>query len=316
MKKLSLFFLLFVAVQFHTLAQTYTFSQSTAPYTDLTSPTNLFGTVLWDDTSAIVPIGFPFMLGSLTFSNVEIGSNGVLLFNSGTSEAAIAGYDADFASLGTTASTSPIGYQLTGTTGSRIFKAQWKNTGFYDGTGADFANIQVWLYEGSNKIETHIGASSFANPLDIFGSGGPANGVATMIDFNTEILTGLFLQGSPSAATTLTLNNSHSYPFLNAPPVNGTVYTYAFLTSGVTKNLKNSSLVVYPNPVSEVFQIKGFSTEENVTIKIYDTVGNVVLTQENTGNLLNVNVAHLTKGTYFVEITAGKEHAGKKLIKL
>ena len=318
MKNLTLLVLLFVSIHFHARAQLYTFSQGTAPYSDLVSPTDLFGAALWDDTSKIVPIGFPFMLGTTVYNNVEITSNGSLLFNAAGLDAGILGYDADFASLGTTASTSPIGYLVSGTAGNRIFKAQWKNTGFYDGSGADFANIQVWLYEGSNKIETHIGASSFVNPLDIFGTfGGPANGVAPMIDFTNELLTGMFIQGNPAAATTLLLTNSHTYPFLNAPPVTGTVYTYSFLTSGTAEPFNNLSLAVFPNPVSEVLQLNGLPAKGNATIKIYDTLGKVVLTQENSGGQSGtIQVAHLPQGPYFVEITSGKERAGKQIIKL
>ena len=319
MKKILLSLIVILTIQFNIQAQSYTFSQRTTTYTDLASPTNLFGTSIWDDTSAIVPIGFPFILGATTFSNVEINSNGVILFNSGSTDAGIIAYDSDLASLGTASSTSPIGYELTGTAGSRIFKVQWKNAGFYDGSGTDFTNFQVWLYEGSNKIETYIGASNFANPADIFGSfGGPANGVATMIDFTNEILSGLFIQGSPGAATTVTLTNSSTYPFLNAPPANGTAYTYVRTTSGLAETLNNIRISVYPNPVTDVLQIDGLSAAKgNKTIKIYDMLGKVVLTQENVaGSHLAINVAGLTKGTYFVEITAGKERAGKQIIKL
>src|SRR5687768_16766469 len=318
MKKILLSLVFLASLQFNAWAQSYTFTQSNTPYTDLASPTDLFGTALWDDTSAIVPIGFPFTLGTTVYSNVEINSNGILLFNSGGTEAGILGYDADLASLGTTASTSPIGYLVSGAAGSRIFKVQWKNAGFYDGTGADFANVQVWLYEGTNKIETYIGTSNFANPLDIFGTfGGPANGVATMIDFTNELLTGLFIQGSPAAATSSTVTNSATYPFLNAPPANGTVYTYTRTTTGLSEKLNNISIAVYPNPVSEILQIDGLNTKGKVAIKIYDTLGKVVLRQESEAEKhAEINVAKLTKGIYFVEITAGKERAGKQIIKL
>src|SRR6478609_1597964 len=107
MKKTLLAFVLFAAVQIGAFAQGYTFSQTTATYADLVSPTVVSGTVLWDDSSYTVPVGFPFNYGSGTFNDVEINSNGVLLFNSASTFAAIVAYDADFASLGTSTSTSP-----------------------------------------------------------------------------------------------------------------------------------------------------------------------------------------------------------------
>src|SRR6187551_428300 len=117
MKKILLSLVFLAILHFNSWAQSYSFSQSTAPYTDLVSPTDLFGAALWDDTSAIVPIGFPFMLGTTVYNNVKVHSNGVLLFNAAGLDAGILAYEADFASLGTTTSTSPIGYQVSGAAG-------------------------------------------------------------------------------------------------------------------------------------------------------------------------------------------------------
>ena len=78
MKKSLLTLILIATLKLGAFAQGYTFTQSLAPYTDLVAPTLITTNSIWDDTSVVVPIGFPFTFGTNTFSNVEITSNGVL----------------------------------------------------------------------------------------------------------------------------------------------------------------------------------------------------------------------------------------------
>ena len=318
MKKTLLTLILIATLKLGAFAQGYTFTQSLAPYTDLVAPTLITTNSIWDDTSVVVPIGFPFTFGTNTFSNVEITSNGVLLFNQGSIDAAIVAYDADLQYLGTTTTLSPIGYEITGATGSRIFKVEWKNAGFYDGSGSDYVNVQVWISEASNIIETRIGTSNIVNGLDIFGSfGGPANGVAPIIDFTNELLTGVFLQGAPAGATPVTLVNSGTYPFLNAPPANGTVYRYTPTSLGVAENLNKANITVFPNPTAEKLHIEGLQgAKGNITVNVYNALGQVVLTLETApAQLLPLNVNALAKGTYLLEMISGNERAAKQFVK-
>lgn len=319
MKKTLLPLILALTLGLSASAQNFNFSQSTATYTDLPAPTLISTNVIWDDIAVVVPIGFTFALGNHTFSNVEITSNGVLLFNNGVMDAAVVGYDADLQSLGSTVSTSPIGYEVTGPAGSRIFKAEWKNAGFYDGSGSDNVNVQVWLYEGTNAIETHIGASTIVNPLDIFGSfGGPANGVAPFVDFSTEILSGVFLQGSPAAANPVPLVNSLTYPFLNAPPANGTVYRYTPGVLAVDKEKLAADLSLYPNPATEELHLEGLqAVKGNLTLNVYNTLGKLVLTRQLApAQRLAINVRALPQGTYLLEMTAGQARTTRQFVKL
>jgi hypothetical protein len=319
MKKILLSLLVFAAFQISAFAQNYSFSQTTTTYTDLVSPTVLTGNVVWDDSSFVIPIGFPFQFGGASNTNVEIDANGVLLFMGPTTAAAIVGFDADFVDRGTTTSVSPISYQLSGTAGSRIFKVQWKNVGFFDGVPADFANLQIWMYEGSNKIEVRFGTSALASPSTIFSPAtGPASGLATSIDFLNQSLSGIFLQGNPAAATATTVTSTSSFPSLSATPANGTLYVYTVSALGLSKRENQVQISVYPNPVADVLQIEGLAANAgNVTIKIYDALGKVVLTEEKAAAaVIPVNVKDLTKGSYLMEITSGNSRISKQVIKL
>ena len=73
-------------------------------------------------------------------------------------------YGADIADRGynTPISESDVFYKLTGEPGSRIFKLEWKNVGFYreiaeQGTANNYTNFQLWIYEGSSDIEVRFG---------------------------------------------------------------------------------------------------------------------------------------------------------------
>jgi len=63
---------------------------------------------------------------------------------------------------GTDESLSPIDYEIVGDIGSRILKIQWTNAGILGGDvddPDDFVDFQMWICEGSNRIEIHYGAS-------------------------------------------------------------------------------------------------------------------------------------------------------------
>ncbi len=321
MKKTLLSLIFLLAMQVGASAQQgYNFNQTTGAYTDLVSPTVLTGNIIWDDTSFIVPLGFPFMVGNNTYNSVEIDANGVLIFMSGLNIGVVVALDADLVDRGISAPASPISYQVSGATGSRVFKVEWKNAGFIDGTASDFISFQAWLYEGSNKIEYRYGTSSIGNPGNIFGpAGGPASGIATEINLFVGSLSGVFLQGAPAAATAVAVNNTTTFPSLSGTPANSTVYVFAKGTGvGLPESFDNVKLAIYPNPVSETLKIEGLTAgKEKVTINIYDVLGKVVLTQENAAaKSIPVNVKALTKGSYFVEIISGSQRAGKQVIKL
>src|SRR5690606_24875199 len=95
-------------------------------------------------------------------------------------------------------------------------------------------------------------------------------------------------------------------------------YRYSAITSGLAESLNNARISIFPNPVAEVLQIEGLAAAKGkTTLKIYDISGKVVLTKEAvTGNQTEMNVANLNKGIYFIEISAGKERAGKQFLKL
>jgi cephalosporin-C deacetylase-like acetyl esterase len=78
--------------------------------------------------------------------------------------------------------------------------------------------------------------------------------------------------------------------------------------------IKNNDVLIYPNPASDILTIKMDSTD-NSTIKIYDILGKIVLTDLTTTNETQLNISTLAKGNYCIEIKNGQLITTKKFIK-
>jgi hypothetical protein len=281
------------------------------------------------DTSFTVPIGFNFDLDGTTYTSLEATGFGDLFLAGGTTDKYIFGFDAvifDKALLTATPTNpvtttlSPISYLLSGTAGSRILKIEFKNVGLLtDPAGNqsidpnDVANFQVWLYEGSNKVEVHYGAVTAADvPGVFFGEPGPSIAIVTDIDG----ISGYFLQGLASAPTVAVLNQSSTYMGVTGIPASGTVYAFTRNAMGVKNDLNKASLAVYPNPVANVMTIKGLTAKGNATVTVTDVLGKVVLTEKVTAaQNVSVNVSNLKKGAYTVEISSEEGRSFKQIIK-
>lgn len=71
-----------------------------------------------------------------------------------------------------------------------------------------------------------------------------------------------------------------------------------------------NNIVFYPNPVRDILNIKGATTELSLTI--YDILGKKLLTKNVTDQ---VDVSFLKKGIYFIEIRIENKTSIHKLIK-
>ena len=160
----------------------------------------------------------------------------------------------------------------------------------------------------------HFGTSALATPAAVYNPlSGPVTGVITQ--YQTGI-SGILLQGSPTAPTAVVVNNATLPPYLNAISPTGTIYTFTRSTLAIAKDLDNATVSIYPNPTTDVLIIKGLtSSKEAASVKIFDTLGKVVLAETlNATNTVNIN--SLNKGTYFMEITTGETRIGKNIVKL
>lgn len=163
----------------------YSFSQSSATYTEITGGTVL-GTTANDDevfnnsttgasapvTSTGFPIGFGFVYNGVTYDKFAVNTNGYIVL--GTGSFAIGGSTTGAISTSTNAgfanlisafntdlvgqSTSELRYQTIGTTPNQKLVVQWKNYRRYtSGNNNGSASFQIILSEGSNQIDVRYG---------------------------------------------------------------------------------------------------------------------------------------------------------------
>ncbi len=77
--------------------------------------------------------------------------------------------------------------------------------------------------------------------------------------------------------------------------------------------LKNN-FNVYPNPVNDVINLD-LNFDENVTVKIYNTLGQTLYSSNLTSNNQKINISNYRTGIYLLEVESENEKYFKKIIK-
>ena len=75
-----------------------------------------------------------------------------------------------------------------------------------------------------------------------------------------------------------------------------------------------TELIIYPNPVSEILNIQS-NLEKVTSIQVYNTLGQMVLTNSQNSNISEINVSVLTAGKYFIKIETENNVVVKQFIK-
>jgi hypothetical protein len=313
MKKL--FLLAVMAVYgFCAKAQTYTFSQTTGTYTNLSSPFILSSSG-WNGMSSYnLLIPFQFAFNGSTETILGIGGNSLVGFQAGTS--AISTLLADLEDRNQAGNPSTIGYKITGTPGNQILKLEWKNAGTSNGA-SEFANLQVWLYEGSSIIEIHYGTSSLPSSGYLyFPQMAPTVGLVLSSSMSTFTASGIYLQGNPASATAVSVNNASTFPTLMAPPANGTIYRFTPAnTTGINKEELAETFTFFPNPATDFISLKGLSGGiREARVIITDLTGKVVF-NESIQAENKINVSSLPQGIYLAQITTEAGSLTKRIVK-
>ncbi len=314
----TILFFLFIVDLFS--QSVYTFEYDNNTYQDLTNNTVLINND-WDDPSLAIPIGFDFQLGTFTFNTIHIvdwASGGTLSSNNNESgtmpQISIIGQDIVSKGNGL----SPISYKLEGANGSRIFKLEWKNYGFFDDTSyADYMNMQLWLYEGSNIIEYHYGDTSINNPTESFeGETGPMIGLLTGYNIDTDQITDetYILTGNPTNPDVSIYHagdNNEDISAINGVIPSGTIYRFIPQNVNSITDEIEINFNIYPNPSSRFINIRSTKNTPIKKIEIFDILGKNIMTFKNINNV-PINISHLINGVYFIKI---KNNQGNFIVK-
>lgn len=246
----------------------------------------------------------------------------------------IMGLAMEYASLGR----AKVSYELSGTTGSRIFKVQYKNMGLANGTnGTDTLNYQIWLYEADNAIEYRAGYSNV--PDTMF-----AQSVMDLLLDKEMLMVGLAGNKGDSLATTTDSAFFHAvkangaqvsdtafwiadmeddfelyidFILYGAYPAEGSVIRFVPKSSGVNIGKVDFNLAtVYPNPSKDGrFNVQLKEQLQDAALTVYDITGKVVYSQPVKAQNTTINLSHLPTGQYIGKLQSKEKTGVFKLVK-
>jgi len=261
----------------------YLFGFSSEYYLELQNPESVNKGEVWgpDDQFAI-PIGFDVEITGRVFSTVVINAGiGITLVGNNSPRLWIWADEWGGGKLlsdrGTDVSESPIDYELTGEPGERILKIQWINAGIIDHGGDDpddFVNFQIWIYESSNILEVHYGASQTSD-LSFGYNEGP--GVRF---WNIEDNWGICVydyQNAPSWQW-IEFDGPYGGCMIDGAPNEQMVFVfYPSSTVAVNETVANNQVgfsVAYNSVLKEFFiQIEEFEQGKTYDLSIYNGLG-------------------------------------------
>lgn len=282
---------------------TYTFSQRTETYAEITDGTTVSPATHWEDFEKAVKLPFAFEYFNVPVDSVYIFDSWINFLPNSSNLLSPIGEDLTARGV----NQSPVSYKLTGSGSDRILKIQWKNCGFFATDGnfpGNFANCQVWLYEDSYKIEIHYGAGA----VDA-GSMVDLNLSPTLIDYNGSRLVRV---GKNPAAADVYYNQEPSEELDNYP-ASGTAYVFVpgFPTS--VKAANGVTVNCYPNPVGDKFEVSADAAIK--TIRVYNATGGLVMQEQADGQHKTLYSAGWPAGVYLVAIETETGTVVRKVIR-
>jgi hypothetical protein len=311
----------------------YTFSLQSSPYTVLSNPTALT-TATWDDDIPTVTLPFPFQVFGHPADQLIFDGLGGEMFavNALTQDTLplVGPYAMDLCDRGHNTNTmlSPISYKTEGNTGSRIFKLEWKEAGSFlevDSLATTNAvmhiSLQMWLYEGSNRIEFRYGANNIPNPALFYeGEDGAIVGLGALNQAGNLVLAEL-LSGAASAPQ---LQSGGLPQPLTGTPAPNTVYRFNPPGSGtgLFESDLSQRLIAYPNPTRDGIWIRNTGTKNIAPIQgskahILDVQGRSVVDfdiMESASADQWVDLSTLSTGLYLLKVEgmSGSMHIVRK----
>jgi hypothetical protein len=325
----------YASAQFVNYPYHFTYSTDVA-YTPISAAaTELIGSTGWDDETVPFTLPFQFYFAGKMVQSWVMDTYGGLHpvgANDNADQPPILGFYSDYVDRGN----SWIGYEVSGATGSRIAKIEFRNMGYFaDTLLADSASFQIWLYEGNNKIEYHAGPSKVApDRFDILNEDGDLilsgliytdHGADTPPGVDTFQFIGRVGNVPKDSIVVFNNNTGPSDPelinFINYGifPLDGTVFTFTPTEMPVAIQEMDESLnsVVFPNPVSDKLTLQlAAIPEKNCVFVLYDVAGRELLRKDLLQRETIIPVASLTNGVYIGAITmAGKKEKTIRIVK-
>ncbi|WP_170826827.1 MopE-related protein [Flavobacterium caeni] len=194
----------------------YSFSQSSATYTPLASPTIILAAG-WDDDVVTAAIPFTFRFNNIPYTSLRVNSNGYVTFGTtapsttnfaplSTTEGyagSLAAFARDLISNGSTIVT---GFE--GSAPNRVFVIQWSNARRYEfgEITSDVINFQIRLYETTFRAEVRFGSCTTSDATALPVQSGIRG--ASIADFKNRTTSSDWSATTAGGSNTATLSTS------------------------------------------------------------------------------------------------------------
>jgi len=293
----------------------YQYSHDEAPYTYLSeNAEQLLGNTGWDDEIVPFTLPFEFKYQGETVTSWLMDTYGGLYpneFNMGQDIPGILGIFCDYTDNGN----SSINLETTGEAGSRIAKIEFRNVGFWSSEPlTDSANFQIWLYEGSNKIEYHVGPNHVDSFLFVIDEMVLVVGLDYYMPNDSVFLHTVNYNDNTNTDTVLRyyINEEEDPPaelleaimYGNHYPQEGTVFRFDPSSTDDTVGIKDMPRLissVSPNPTSDLLTLKLLHTPApDATLSMYPISGKKLMQQPVTDKVSRVDLTGLASGIYLL----------------
>jgi hypothetical protein len=87
-------------------------------------------------------------------------------------------------------------------------------------------------------------------------------------------------------------------------------------TTATMENMNpNFTINLFPNPAGDQLTVSMEGVQKKTAIKVYNLMGNLVMQQESSNTLTQLNISKLPAGFYLVHVNDGKETKAAKFVK-
>lgn len=293
----------------------YQYSYDEAPYTYLSeNAEQLLSNDGWDDEIIPFTLPFEFKYQGETITSWQLDTYGGLYPNEFDMDQGIPGILGIFSDYMDNGNSS-INLETTGEAGSRIAKIEFRNVGFWSSEpSTDSANFQIWLYEGSNKIEYHVGPNNVDSALFDPDEGMLIVGLDYYTPNDSAYLHVVNYNDNTNTDTVLKfyVNEDEDPPaglleaimYGNHYPQEGTVFRFEPSPTEDTVGIKDMPRLVSsvsPNPTSDMLTLQLLQTPApDAALTVFHISGRELVHQLVSDRISRIDLKDLPSGVYLL----------------
>lgn len=170
----------------------------------------------------------------------------------------------------------------------------------YAPVAADTGSVEITLSHWNGTSREVVAQAQFMQTATVSSYTRFSKALTYQLSINPDTMVIVLMSSSPNAGQ----SNSNSTMFIDDLDL---IFNPS---TGINEQHSHSSIAVYPNPTSSAIT---FSTELSMfTLKVFDAAGKQIVKKESNASDHHMDVANLSGGIYFYELTtANKTERGK-----